>query len=140
MASNRTAIEMGVATELKNRFVRNDSKKIESISICPCGSNRQWLPKKSTEWRCYDCQPPRSEAMINETSWPRQRVETVEIESIDYDTIRTLQAQSYGPFIVCPKSWVCSCGCDWIEESGTMAEVKSNCVVCRKEIEIDLFR
>jgi hypothetical protein len=129
---------MGVKSNLKNRFGAIETKKIESIEIdsaCSvCGSDQLWLPKKSSEWQCYRCHPPGGDSLIEQTSWHHQCNAMVQVESIDYRTTETLEALRWGPLIVCPKNWICSCGCDWIDESGLATQVESVCVMCRKSI------
>jgi len=48
--------------------------------------------------------------------------------------IETIMQRRYGPYVVAHGKPVCKCGCDWTEDFGTSAKVKSVCVMCRTEI------
>jgi hypothetical protein len=48
--------------------------------------------------------------------------------------IETIMQRRYGPYVVAHGKPVCKCGCDWTEDSGFAAKVKSVCVMCRTEI------
>ena len=48
--------------------------------------------------------------------------------------IETIMQRRYGPYVVAHGRPICRCGCDWTEDFGTAAKVKSVCVFCRKEI------
>lgn len=48
--------------------------------------------------------------------------------------IETIMQTRYGPYVVAHGKPICKCGCDWTEDSGFAAKVKSVCVMCRTEI------
>jgi hypothetical protein len=48
--------------------------------------------------------------------------------------IETIMQRRYGPYVVAHGRPICKCGCDWTEDSGFAAKVKSVCVKCRTEI------
>jgi hypothetical protein len=58
-----------------------------------------------------------------------------EINPIDeLAEVETIMQRRYGPYVVAHCKPVCKCGCDWTEDSGFAAKVKSVCVMCRTEI------
>lgn len=100
-----------------------------------CGSKSFWIAKRSNALRCERCDPPSSESIVASRSGdPGIAIERRSTEISDRD-IRSILGQSWGPFVVAYSRPVCSCGCDWANESGTMEKIIRTCVVCKNEIE-----
>lgn len=111
-----------------------ETKKID-FEICEiCESKNFWQPRKSDEWLCSRCHPPRSESLIAQKRGPQASVAEPQDEAQHLAGFRMLQAQSWGPYIVNHEKPICECGCSWTEELESNSQVKNFCVRCRKQI------
>lgn len=119
--------------------------------ICKsCGSKNFWQSKKSDEWICFDCRPPKSEKMIGQTIGdcsliapepPATSSDAVNdtIEDISLAGLESIASREWGPWIVRYPRPVCKCGESRVEENGTLFTIVKKCVRCREIVFVDDF-
>lgn len=107
----------------------------KNFSSCEiCGSENFYLPTKSNQWLCRECNPPKSDRFVAQTKQGRRIDETTKNEESHPGWVKVDPAQCWGPYVLRSKIQVCKCGSDYWEESGTVTNVKKFCVCCRKEL------
>lgn len=101
-----------------------------------CGGEAFWQSKKTDEWECSQCSPPKKASQVAATigeSRPKAS------ETLPLDGPLRVPGISWGPFIVTYSKPVCVCGCNRIEEVGNLCEVLKKCCLCHRMVLIDDF-
>lgn len=101
-----------------------------------CGGDHFWQSRKTDEWECFQCSPPRklSQVAAEVGSYPAKAK-----EDLSLDGPSRVPSVSWGPFIVTYSRPVCQCGCNRIEEIGNLCEVLKKCCLCHRMVLIDDF-
>lgn len=99
-----------------------------------CGGNHFWQSRKTEEWECFQCAPPRKASQI-----AAEVGNTPAKEALPLDGPSRVPGISWGPFIVTYSRPVCECGCNRIEEVGNLCEVLKKCCLCRRMVLIGDF-
>lgn len=107
---------------------------------CPaCGGDEFWQPKRSDEWICRSCRPPRSESLVAQTRGGHRIAQGDQNASPHLEGLDTRWAQNQGFRIVWHPFPVCVCGSDVTEELWSIYGADKICRGCGQELFFDEF-
>jgi len=128
------AVVESKATESKLNFKTEIEKnKISEISfekqVCKnCGSDSRWQPRKSNQWKCVTCDPPKNPAMIariDPDTSPKESSPGRTQERSDAITTR------WGPWEICHQKPMCPhCHSSHVLETQFLDSVRRSCTTC----------
>lgn len=130
--------QISKSNESIDSAIENEITSLDG-SCSTCGGDEFWQPKRSDEWRCCRCTPPKSESLVAQKRGGLEIALGGSVDSGQRETVDAYWAQRQGPLIVWHPFRVCACGSDVSEELWTIHGADKICSGCGKQLFIDDF-
>jgi hypothetical protein len=117
--------------------VENSQPKKNSCG--KCGSESLWLPRRSSQWQCWECDPPHSDAIVSTSVGGRKLAPAVRDEDPPLAGSLVATEPIKKPWLICSYKQVCSCGSYTYEELCLVSRIFRVCCKCGCDLEIEPF-